>query len=461
MRHQNTETVARAAIYLLVGACSFASVGCSTKRQDNPNGRAERIARMAGPLQQSDPWPAIRTDRLRELLPRQMEHVGVDAWLVFCRENNNDPLAKHVGCENAGRFAALLFLRRGKTVREVVIASSTETDAYRDALPQAEIVPAADDAAVFAAVAEQLRQASPSSIAVNKSELAAADGLTASEQDKLRTAVGPDLSARLSSSEPLVVAWLALKLPAEVDIMRRAGALTDQLEYEAIDEIVPGETTNGDVQRWMRARVEQLGFEHAWPDNPGITSGLDRGRGSDPARVIVPGDVIDIDFGIKVFDTWCTDLQRFAYVLRPGETEPPPDVRYAWESATQSSRRMRAAMRPGVAGWEIDKVQGDWMRERGSLGHPFRTGHPVGYWAHDLGPSLSGYRKEAPPRDSERKLEAGMVFAFDGDYVWRASDGTREGTRSITSEEMAVITHSGAEYLTPIQEKLVIIPPRR
>jgi Xaa-Pro aminopeptidase len=243
--------------------------------------------------------------------------------------------------------------------------------------------------------------------------------------------------------------------------MRHAGALTDLLEYEAIDAIVPGRTSNGDVQRQMRARVEQLGFKHAWSDNPGVTSGLDRGRGSDPARTIVAGDVVDIDFGIKVFDTWCTDVQRFAYVLRTGETEAPHDVQYAWESASQASRHMLAAMRPGVTGWEIDKVQGDWMHEQGSLGHPFRTGHPLGYWAHDLGPSLSGYRKEAPPRDSDRRLEAGMVFAFDGDYVWAARDGNDTGTRSITSEEMAVVTPDGAEYLTPVQERLVLLREKR
>ncbi|MDC2889518.1 hypothetical protein [Psychrosphaera algicola] len=31
-------------------------------------------------------------------------------WLVLCRENNNDPLADHIGCENAGGEAAYLFI---------------------------------------------------------------------------------------------------------------------------------------------------------------------------------------------------------------------------------------------------------------------------------------------------------------------------------------------------------------
>ena len=56
-----------------------------------------------------DPWPAIRAERIRTLLPGAMERAGVDAWVVVCRENANDPLALHVGGENAGGTAVFLF----------------------------------------------------------------------------------------------------------------------------------------------------------------------------------------------------------------------------------------------------------------------------------------------------------------------------------------------------------------
>lgn len=435
------------------------ATACARRPADKKDGesRPERIAQLAASLHQGDPWPAIRAKRLGSLLARSMDASGVDAWVIFCRENGNDPLAMHVGCENAGRLAGVTLFRTKSGIEEYVVASGTEVPLFRETLPQARVSAAANDAAVFDGVAAQLRQASPRVIAVNKSMLAAGDGLTATEQDELRRALGPELSARIGSSEGVVARWLAIKLPEEIEIMRRAAALTELLEYEALDAIVPGKTTNGDIAEAMRRRVAELGFRNAWLDNPGVQSGLDRGRGSDPTRVVRPGDVVDIDFGIEVYDTWCTDLQRFAYVLGPDEEQAPSAIQYAWDSASQGSRRMLARMRPGATGRDIDKVQGDWMRERGSLGHPFRTGHPVGYWAHDLGPSLSGYRPEAPAGDGGLKLEAGMVFAFDGDYVWKATDGSEAGTRSITLEEMAVITSDGAEYLSPVQEKLVLI----
>lgn len=427
----------------------------------SPN-RAQRIARLAAELHQDDPWPAIRQDRIQKLLGGAMTAAGVDAWIVFCRENQNDPLAKHVGGENAGRLTAFLFLQRPSGVEATVLAPPSEAITVAEVLRYARVVPIRDGQTAYQAVAEQVRAAQPKAIAVNRSELAIADGLTATEQDGLQAALGPELAKRLQSSYELVMRWLGVKLPAEIAIMRKAAELTDLLEYEAFDKVVPGKTTNGDMQRMMRARVEQLGFGHAWTDNPGITTGLVRGRGTDVRRVIIPGDIIDIDFGIKVYDTWCSDLQRFAYVLLPGETAPPPHIRYAWESASQSSRRMRAAMRPGLFGWEVDKVQIEWMAERGSLKHWASTGHSVGYWAHDAGPAIAGYQKDASPTGGgTRKLEPGMVFAFDGTFEWAATDAGAKGNRKITSEEMAVVTSTGAEYLSPTQNELVLISGRK
>lgn len=43
------------------------------------------------------PWPEIRKERINILLPQAMEAAGVDLWIVICRENNNDPIADHIG----------------------------------------------------------------------------------------------------------------------------------------------------------------------------------------------------------------------------------------------------------------------------------------------------------------------------------------------------------------------------
>jgi Xaa-Pro aminopeptidase len=152
---------------------------------------------------------------------------------------------------------------------------------------------------------------------------------------------------------------------------------------------------------------------------------------------------------------WVTDIQRFAYVLRPGETAPPADVQQQWESARQGGRAAFDAMRPGVTGAAVDSAQRVVMAGARSATVPWGTGHPVGYWAHDVGPGLN--------RRSQAFLEVGQVFAFDGFFAWTLPGGGGtwgNGSKTISVEEMAVITEGGAEYLIPPQRELVLIGGR-
>ena len=85
-----------------------------------------------------------------------------------------------------------------------------------------------------------------------------------------------------------------------------------------------------------------------------------------------------------------------------------------------------------------------------------RRSHPVGYWAHDMGPALSGAQRPGPPSGAARRLlEPGQVFAFDGFFSWALPEG---GTKTLSVEEMAVVTESSAEFLIPPQEELILIP---
>jgi Xaa-Pro aminopeptidase len=82
------------------------------------------------------------------------------------------------------------------------------------------------------------------------------------------------------------------------------------------------------------------------------------------------------------------------------------------------------------------------------------TGHPVGYVAHDVGPNLGGSQASHVRPASEKELKAGMTFAFDGFHSWKLEDGS---LKTISVEEMAVVTEDGAEYLIEPQEKLILI----
>ena len=407
-----------------------------------------------------NPWPAIRHERIRTLLPAAMRETGIDAWVSLFRENANDPLALHLGGENAGAPSAVIVTRQGEAVRTVMLSGFGEAIALRElGVHDSVVVYDGTPSALYQAIATRLRAAGVRRIAINSGEASGiTDGMSATQRRGLERALGPEWSTRLVPSHDLVQQWLAIKLPAEVEIMAAAAQLTAQLEEEAYAQVVPGVTRDADIARFLKARMRDLGVEDGWSpsQNPSVNSGPDRGHSHASDRVIQPGDVIQTDFGIKVHGVWVTDIQRFAYVLRPGETAAPADVQRKWEIARAGSRAAFAAMRPGATGAQVDSAQRIIMQREGSTTVPWSTGHPVGYWAHDAGPRLN--------RAERRPLQEGMTFAYDGFMAWAlpGSDGRTwgQGTKTISVEEMTVITRDGARFLTPPQETLILIPTR-
>lgn len=404
-----------------------------------------------------NPWPAIRKERLHALLPAAMDRASVDAWLVLCRENANDPLAMHVGGENAGGLVAFLFLRKGGAFEALAFSPPGEAVSLRDVGLHDRVEVLEKGQSAYDAAAAALKKADPKRIAVNSGATVLADGLSWTQRRELETALGPELTGRLVPSEDLVAEWLSVKLPAEVAMLRQAAVLTAQLELEAYATVVPGTTRDSDVARFLKKRMAELGVTDSWnPDqNPNVNSGPDRGHSNATDRLIQPGDFIQTDFGIKLHGVWSTDIQRFAYVLKPGEAAAPAEAVKKWENSRKGSRTALAAMKPGVRGYDVDKAQRAWMKEAGSEWVMWGTGHPVGYWAHDAGPALSGGQWEKEPSGNQlRRLQPGQTFAFDGFFCWKLPAG---GTKTLSVEEMAVVTATGAEYLIPPQEDLVLI----
>lgn len=411
---------------------------------------------------EQSPWPQIRKARIAKLLPQAMQLAGIDCWLVICRENANDPLALHVGGENAGAPAAFIFFLRGNQVESVALSPWGEARALKDLGLHDQVIEFERGRSVWPLVAEQIAAANPDRIGVNCSSRPIADGLSWTQRVALEAALGPALSARLTSAEDLIAEWLSVKLPEEVEIMRRAGELTVQLQIEAYRTVVPGQTRDCDVARYIKQRMVELGLEHGWQpeQNPNVNSGIPRGHSGPTDKVIQPGDFIQTDFGIKVYGVWCTDYQRFAYVLAPGETEPPAEARQKWENARRGSRLVREAIKPGVRGYDVDRVQREWMQKTGSLPVKWGTGHPVGYWAHDIGPYLTGGQYQEPPPEALRVLRPGQTFAYDGFFSWEIDYDGGKAEKLISVEEMVVVTEDGAEYLIPPQEDLILIPSR-
>lgn len=403
-----------------------------------------------------NPWPDIRKERITKLLPKALNVANVDCWLVVCRENNNDPIADHIGGENAGGTAVFLFYNDDEGFHSLVFSPSGESTALDDLDIYDKVVSVERGASAMAMATDFLKEKQFRNIAINSSETnAMADGLTYTQRQDLELNLG-QLSGRLVSSTDLVYEWLSIKLPTEVDILRKAAQLTSDWQVEAYKQVIPGTSTDADIAKFLKQKMAEYGVTDGWaPDqNPNVNSGADRGHSHATDKVIQSGDVIQIDFGIKVYDRWVSDIQRFAYVLKVGETEAPKNITHYWESSKAGNRAALAAMKPGAKGVDVDRAQRVLMEKAGSEYVMWSTGHPVGYVAHDVGPNLGGSQASHVRPASEKLIKEGMTFAFDGFHAWTLEDG---GTKTISVEEMAVVKKEGAVYLIAPQEDLILI----
>lgn len=405
-------------------------------------------------------WPEIRKKRINELLPKAMQAANVDCWMIVARENNNDPLADHVGAENAGGTAVFLFYSDSRGFKSKVFSPEGEATALADLKIHDDVVKVKRGESAIQQAADFVKTKDFKAIAINSSETnSQADGLSYTQRQAIEEALGEEAD-KLVSSTDVVYEWLSIKLPEEVEIMRKAAQLTSDWQYEVYENVIPGETTDADVAKMLKVKMKEYGVGDGWsPDqNPNVNSGPDRGHSHATDKVIMPGDIIQIDFGIEVHDRWVSDIQRFAYVLRPGETKAPDSVQHYWESAKAGNRAALAAMKPGVKGIDVDRAQRVLMEEAGSEYVMWSTGHPVGYVAHDVGPNLGGSQASHVRPAAEKELKAGMTFAFDGFHAWKLPDGN---TKTISVEEMAIVTENGAEYLIEPQEELILISSDR
>ncbi len=227
-----------------------------------------------------DPWPEIRKERINSLLPEAMKAANVDAWITICRENNNDPLADHIGGENASGTAVFLFYVDDTGFHSKVFSPIGEFTALNELNIHDEVIPIDRGVSAIEIAGEFIQKQNFKAIAINSSnddELA--DGLSHSQFRALRKALG-SASENFVSSANLVYEWLSVKLPAEVDIMREAAELTAAWQIEAYQTIVPGVTTDADVAKFLKNKMAEYGVGDAWaPDqNPNVNSGADRGH---------------------------------------------------------------------------------------------------------------------------------------------------------------------------------------
>ncbi|WP_245803613.1 hypothetical protein [Algoriphagus marinus] len=196
-----------------------------------------------------------------------MKTAGVDCWVSICRENNNDPIASHIGGENASGSAVFIFYLDEAGFHSLVFFPDGEATALDELDIHDTVVRVERGMSTLDQAAGFIKEKNFSNIAINTSASnSLADGLTHSQHLELEKALGVEASKLVSSTE-LVYEWLSIKLPAEVEILKQAAKLASDFQYEAYQMIEPGKTTDADVARFLKSKMVEYGVTDAWhPD---------------------------------------------------------------------------------------------------------------------------------------------------------------------------------------------------
>jgi len=379
-----------------------------------------------------------------------LKEFKFDCWLTFARESalNGDPMLAFLAPADITWHSAFIITaggRREAVVGKYDVAAIEETGAY-------------DRVTGFVTGFREpflrvMKELDPKTIAVNYSEGSEiCDGLT---HGMYLTLVGfldeIGMARRLVSAERITSALRERKSAFEIAAMREAVRKTEEIFGKVSLFIKPG-MTESEIAAFMRVELERQGLKPAWAPAmcPSVFTGPDTAEAhyGPTGRVVEQGHVLNMDFGVRT-SGYCSDMQRSFYILRDGETEAPEPVRKGFDTIVRALESARKTMKPGAQGIEVDTAARTVITGAGYEEFPHALGHQVGRFAHD-GTALLGPAWEKYGSKPLRPLEENMVFAVEPRL-------TVPGHGVATVEDMAIITCSGAEWLSNTQRELILI----
>ena len=380
-----------------------------------------------------------------------LKELKIDMWLTFVRETSGvrDPALDFlIGPNDLTWPSALILTRKGE---KIAIIGNLEKDALQRLNVFEEIL--GYDTAVSGLLRDTITRLNPDRIAVNTSRNNVhADGLTHAMYEILRDHLkGTPYADKLISAEPVINSLRGRKTSAELERIRKAVEITDEIYKRTFDFIKVG-MTEIEIGEFMHKLAHEYGVTYAWPAEscPAVNSGPNSAVGhSGPTEIKVErGHVIHFDFGVK-YEDYCSDIQRVVYVLRENETEVPPEVQRGFITIRTAIEKSREAMKPGETGNSIDVISREIVTDAGYPEYLHALGHQLGRVAHDGG-ALLGPLWEKYGDDPNLKLEVGQVFTIEPGLAV-------PNYGYVALEEDVVITEKGAEYLGEPQREIVLL----
>ena len=375
-------------ILAALAACLLATPAAAQPLRPMP-----QILGLADRARVQDAW---LKERLDTLVPKLMRRDGVDMWILIAGEYNEDPVARTMFPAtwlSARRRTVLIFHDKGDRVERLAVARYPVGDFAAAWNPE-------EQPDQWARIAAIVAERDPNKIAVNMSEHAPlADGLSASHRDALVRAIGPRFAGRIASHDRLALGWLETRIGREVEAYPAIARISHAIIEEGLSEaaITPGVTTTEQLSWWFRERIAALGLD-TWfhpsvnIQRPSTGTFAIATMGVPKADVIRAGDLLHLDFGLDYLGLK-TDIQRMAYVLRPGENEAPKGLRDGLAKMNAVQAAVRSELRTGRTGNQVLAAARARAKARGIAATVYT--HPIGYHGHGAGTSIGLWENQS------------------------------------------------------------------
>jgi len=402
-------------------------------------------------------------DKIDTVLPELMRREGIDMWLVVSREYNEDPIIKTMlpATWLAARRRTILVMfdpGEGKKVETIAVSRYKVGKRFEGAWDKEK------EPDQWKRLAEIVAERDPKKIGVNQSEhWGLADGIVATELQMLKDSLPTKYRRRVTSAELLGVAWLETRTAMEMQIYPQIARIAHEIIAEGFSNrvIQPGVTTTDDVIWWYRDRIRELKLD-TW-FHPSVAIQRNDGAAFDHltaftqghnANVILPGDLLHVDFGITYLRL-NTDTQQHAYVLRLGELDAPEYLKSALRSANRLQDIFTGNFKLGKTGNQILKESREQAISEGIK--PSIYTHPLGYHGHAAGTTLGMWdSQEGVPGSGDYPLHSKTAYSIELNAATFIAEWDKEVR--IMLEEDAYFDEQGVQYLDGRQTEFILIP---
>lgn len=444
----------------------------------------------------------IRREKFDLILPQVMRKHKIDMWIHVMREENPDPF----GAEDLGSTSGVFIFtdRGGDRIERAVLerrwgASQREEGEGKSQLveeggaydiigdPVREQEPVGSSMTEydyrFKGIREFVEARDPKCIAVNfmhdlgpwVTYREAKDGLSHTDYLLLTEELGERYANRLVSSEYVMMDYMIRTVPSEIQLLKKVRQDELELVKKVFAGIVPGvsktrELVPGEVQL-LDSDVDVTVFRR-------MSTGLSqRGRSAGWENSVVQGgDIVA-----------APSQGMYAYVLRKGEPEPPPEIKKLWAEYRKIDKILAETIKAGLTPREIIQIykrkfdhEGIIIRDNQmhmvipknnfpaySAGYdPKETElsvdcHGMGKGARErkfenyFGPRIGSL---GPDWSKDIPLPPNHHFVLEYFFYFPSPAGEGKDQYLLWwDHEQALATESGVEYLSPPQKELYLI----